>query len=128
MTGNSVIITADGTPIPSSMSCTININQEAVEYTPLPGSVTAEEAGWKHYRRGNYSWSLQNDSFLTDGNVGTSELIGTKPQIGISIGEKITLTGTAIIKSVKMSGNVNNLAKLNVSLEGDNLPEIEVES
>jgi hypothetical protein len=27
-----------------------------------------------------------------------------------------------------MSGNVNNLAKLNVSLEGDNLPEIEVES
>ena len=86
MTGNAVIITADGTPIPSSMSCTININQEAVEYTPLPGSVTAEEEGWKHYRRGNYSWSLQNDSFLTDGNVGTAKLIGTKPQAGISIG------------------------------------------
>ena len=128
MTGNAVIITADGTPIPSSMSCTININQEAVEYTPLPGSVTAEEAGWKHYRRGNYSWSFQNESFLTDGNVGSAELIGTKPQVGISICEKITLTGTAIIKSVKMSANVNNLAKLNVSLEGDNLPEIEVES
>lgn len=124
MTGNAVIITADGTPIPASTSCTININQEAVEYTPLPGSVTSEEAGWKHYRRGNYSWSLQNDSFLTDGNVGAEELIGTKPQVGISIGEKITLTGTAIIKSVKMSGNVNNLAKLNVSMEGDNLPEI----
>ena len=128
MTGNAVIIIADGTPIPASTSCAININQKAVEYTPLPGSVTAEEAGWKHYRRGNYSWSLQNESFLTDGNVGAAELIGTKPQVGISIGEKITLTGTAIIKSVKMSANVNNLAKLNVSLEGDNLPEIEVES
>ena len=87
MTGNAVIITADGTPIPSSMSCTININQEAVEYTPLPGSVTAEEEGWKHYRRGNYSWSLQNDSFLTDLNVGVAELSGTKPQVGINIGE-----------------------------------------
>ena len=128
MTGNAVIIIADGTPIPASTSCSININQKAVEYTPLPGSVTAEEAGWKHYRRGNYSWSLQNESFLTDGNVGAAELIGTKPQVGNSIGEKITLTGTAIIKSVKMSANVNNLAKLNVSLEGDNLPEIEVES
>lgn len=128
MTGNAVIITADGTPIPSSMSCTININQEAVEYTPLPGSVTAEEEGWKHYRRGNYSWSLQNDSFLTDLNVGVAELSGTKPQVGINIGEKITLTGTGVIKSVKMSGNVNGLAKLNISLEGDNLPEIEVES
>ena len=128
MTGNAVIITADGTPIPSSMSCTININQEAVEYTPLPGSVTAEEAGWKHYRRGNYSWSLQNDSFLTDLNVGVAELSGTKPQVGINIGEKITLAGTGVIKSVKMSGNVNGLAKLNISLEGDNLPEIEVES
>lgn len=126
MLGNAVIITAGGEPIPASTSCTININQEAVEYTPLPGSVTAEEAGWKHHRRGNYSWSLQNDSFLTDGNVGAADLIGTKPQVGISIGEKITLTGMAIIKSVKMSGNVNNLAKLNVSLEGDNLPEIEV--
>jgi len=128
MTGNAVIITADGTPIPSSMSCTININQEAVEYTPLPGSVTAEEEGWKHYRRGNYSWSLQNDSFLTDLNVGVAELSGTKPQVGINIGEKITLAGTGVIKSVKMSGNVNGLAKLNISLEGDNLPEIEVES
>ena len=128
MTGNAVIITADGTPIPSSMSCTININQEAVEYTPLPGSVTAEEEGWKHYRRGNYSWSLQNDSFLTDLNVGVAELSGTKPQVGINIGEKITLAGTGVIKSVKMSGNVNGLAKLDVSLEGDNLPEIEVES
>lgn len=128
MLGNAVIITQGGTPIPASTSCSININQEAVEYTPLPGSVSAEEAGWKHYRRGNYSWSLQNDSFLTDGNVGTVELIGTKPQVGISIGEKITLTGMAIIKSVKMSANVNDLAKLNVSLEGDNLPEIEVES
>ena len=128
MTGNAVIITADGTPIPSSMSCTININQEAVEYTPLPGSVTAEEEGWKHYRRGNYSWSLQNDSFLTDLNVGVAELSGTKPQVGINIGEKITLSGTGVIKSVKMSGNVNGLAKLNISLEGDNLPEIEVES
>lgn len=128
MTGNAVIITADGTPIPSSMSCTININQEAVEYTPLPGSVTAEEECWKHYRRGNYSWSLQNDSFLTDLNVGVAELSGTKPQVGINIGEKITLAGTGVIKSVKMSGNVNGLAKLNISLEGDNLPEIEVES
>lgn len=128
MTGNAVIITADGTPIPASTSCTININQEAVEYTPLPGSVKAEEAGWKHYRRGNYSWSLQNDSFLTDLNVGVAELSGTKPQVGINIGEKITLTGTGVIKSVKMSGNVNGLAKLDVSLEGDNLPEIEVES
>ena len=128
MTGNAVIITADGTPIPSSMSCTININQEAVEYTPLPGSVTAEEEGWKHYRRGNYSWYLQNDSFLTDLNVGVAELSGTKPQVGINIGEKITLAGTGVIKSVKMSGNVNGLAKLNISLEGDNLPEIEVES
>ena len=128
MTGNAVIITADGTPIPSSMSCTININQEAVEYTPLPGSVTAEEEGWKHYRRGNYSWSLQNDSFLTELNVGVAELSGTKPQVGINIGEKITLAGTGVIKSVKMSGNVNGLAKLNISLEGDNLPEIEVES
>ena len=128
MTGHAVIITADGTPIPSSMSCTININQEAVEYTPLPGSVTAEEEGWKHYRRGNYSWSLQNDSFLTDLNVGVAELSGTKPQVGINIGEKITLAGTGVIKSVKMSGNVNGLAKLNISLEGDNLPEIEVES
>lgn len=128
MTGNAVIITADGTPIPSSMSCTININHEAVEYTPLPGSVTAEEEGWKHYRRGNYSWSLQNDSFLTDLNVGVAELSGTKPQVGINIGEKITLAGTGVIKSVKMSGNVNGLAKLNISLEGDNLPEIEVES
>lgn len=128
MTGNAVIITADGTPIPSSMSCTININQEAVEYTPLPGSVTADEEGWKHYRRGNYSWSLQNDSFLTDLNVGVAELSGTKPQVGINIGEKITLAGTGVIKSVKMSGNVNGLAKLNISLEGDNLPEIEVES
>ena len=128
MTGNAVIITADGTPIPASSSCTININQEAVEYTPLPGSVTAEEEGWKHYRRGNYSWSLQNDSFLTDLNVGVAELSGTKPQVGINIGEKITLAGTGVIKSVKMSGNVNGLAKLNISLEGDNLPEIEVES
>lgn len=42
--------------------------------------------------------------------------------------KKITLTGTGVIKSVKMSGNVNGLAKLDVSLEGDNLPEIEVES
>ena len=128
MTGNAVIITADGTPIPASTSCTININQEAVEYTPLPGSVKAEEEGWKHYRRGNYSWSLQNDSFLTDLNVGVAELSGTKPQVGINIGEKITLAGTGVIKSVKMSGNVNGLAKLDVSLEGDNLPEIEVES
>ena len=128
MTGNAVIITADGTPIPASTSCTININQEAVEYTPLPGSVTAEEEGWKHYRRGNYSWSLQNDSFLTDLNVGVAELSGTKPQVGINIGEKITLAGTGVIKSVKMSGNVNGLAKLDVSLEGDNLPKIEVES
>ena len=128
MTGNAVIITADGTPIPASTSCTININQEAVEYTPLPGSVKAEEEGRKHYRRGNYSWSLQNDSFLTDLNVGVAELSGTKPQVGINIGEKITLAGTGVIKSVKMSGNVNGLAKLDVSLEGDNLPEIEVES
>lgn len=128
MTGNAVIITADGTPIPASTSCTININQEAVEYTPLPGSATEEEEGWKHYRRGNYSWSLQNDSFLTDLNVGVAELSGTKPQVGINIGEKITLAGTGVIKSVKMSGNVNGLAKLNISLEGDNLPEIEVES
>ena len=46
MTGNAVIITADGTPIPASMSCTININQKAVEYTPIPGSVTVEVVIW----------------------------------------------------------------------------------
>lgn len=122
MLGNAIIVTAGGTPIPASTSCSININQEAVEYTPLPGSVSAEEAGWKHYRRGNYSWSLQNDSFLTKATEGSPELMGTHTSVNFKLNEIYSLSGIGVIKSIKIAANINALAKLEISIEGANLP------
>ena len=125
MRGNVIAIYLDSEPVACSTECSLNVQQEAVEYTPLPGTVTEEEAEWKHYRKGDYSWSVGNGSFLTFESAKVLEAVGNEVGVDVAIGDGSALVGTGIVKSAIVEGNVNSLAKMSVNIEGNDLPTME---
>lgn len=124
MTGKDVIIRLNnGNPIAVSTACTINVAQEIEEYIPLPGTTSAEDEEWKHYKPGLKSWSIKNDSFLSLSNQNLCKLVGTEQEITIDIAG-LLLVGTGIVVSAKIDAQIGSLAKMSVNIIGNNIPDI----
>ncbi len=123
MTGTSIAIKINGSVVAMSTAGDIEIHQEAVEYTPLPGSVSAEEAGWKHYRRGEYTSSIENDSFFSFSGAQILALIGSTVSASVAIGD-VALSSTATITSATIGAEVNGLAKMSIKAEANGLPTL----
>lgn len=123
MTGTSIAIKINGSVVAMSTAGGIEIHQEAVEYTPLPGSVSAEEAGWKHYRRGEYTSSIENDSFFSFSGAQILALIGVATSTVVAIGN-VALSSTATITSATISADVNSLSKMSIKAESNGLPTL----
>lgn len=123
MTGISIGIKINGSVVAMSTSGGIDISQEAVEYTPMPGTVSSDEAGWKHFRRGDYKCSITNDSFFTFDGARVLALIGGTVESIVAIGD-VALESTSIISSASINADVNGLSKMSIKADVNGLPEL----
>lgn len=121
--GDDVLIKIGGEIIALQKSCTMNASVEMTEVVPLPGS--DEDDGWAHYERGEESWTVSNDSFLTINDRAMALGIdGDAVTVEIGVGA-LKLTGTAVVKKVKMTAQHKTYATVSLSLDGEDLPTLE---
>lgn len=126
MLGNIIKLYLNDEPVMAATSCSVTLNQQAEEYTPLPG--TTDDDGWKHYNCGKLSWSVSHDGLMSSAN---NELIGKitsgvnkfLAQIDISEGGDM-LEGDVSLSEVSVVANVNSLAKISAKLVCDDFPKI----
>lgn len=101
--------------IAATTAVNVEINQALKEYTPIAGS--AEDDGWRHYRPGKRTWSLESDALLTDDMTYVKALVNDKPKeqyVNIFIPDGARghyISGKAFIKSVDIQAAVRSLVK-----------------
>lgn len=98
---------ADGVLVALAQSCDISVDSEEIEVaSPTNGE-------WRDYIAGRKSWAVTVGYLVTAGNV-ASDLLKTGTTVNLKVKDGDTgtpLTGTAIVKTCKISGSVGNLSK-----------------
>lgn len=120
--GNDLIISStDGTALAASKSCTISVEAEQIE-TSDP-----DQGDWRNYLTGRKSWTLTTNHLVkasTDSGTPLKDMIGEtgktyKLTFSNRKNGKDTVSGTAIIKSVKITATRGNLAQGSFSWQGN---------
>lgn len=120
--GEKVLIKIGGQIVALQKSCKISMAVEMSEVVALPGS--AEDDGWVHYERGQTSWEVSNDSFLSVGDVAMSMGIsGDEATVEISVGSR-KIEGVAVVSKVKMTAQYKTHATVSMSLMGEDFPKL----
>lgn len=125
MNGTKIILKFDGAVIAASKSATVTLNQDADEYSPLPGS--SQDDGWAYYRPGRLSWNLGNEGFFTDASK--TQIDAIIPQVDKGFNTLIlidTLRFQGVVRCEKLSIKMptGNLCKLDVDFIGEDFPEL----
>lgn len=123
---NKAILTLNGEVVAASTSCSIDITQQAVPVTPLPGS--ADDDGWEHYRPGELGWDLRNDTFFCDDSIAllANAYDGIKMQADVILAEGVSLTGDVSASNISIQSAVKSLSKLQASFACDGFPELNI--
>ena len=102
------ITTANGGVLVAlAKSCEINVDCDEIEIS------SSTSGKWKDFMAGRMEWSISVGYLLTaEGLAADKTKVGTVVNLNMTDGEYGTpLTGTAIVKTWKVTGNVSDLAK-----------------
>lgn len=102
-----ITTTNGGVLVALAKSCEINVDCDDIEISsPYDGM-------WKDFITGRKEWSVSVGYLLTaEGLAADMTKVGTVVNLKMTDGENGTpLTGTAIVKKWKVTGNVSDLAK-----------------
>lgn len=120
--GDKVLIKIGGQIVALQKSCKMSMAVEMSEVVALPGS--AEDDGWVHYERGQTSWEVSNDSFLSVGDVSMSMGVsGDEATVEIDVGSR-KIEGVAVVNQVKMTAQYKTHATVSMSLMGEDFPKL----
>jgi predicted secreted protein len=114
--GKKLIITVGGSAIAGAKSCEINIQCDDFEIA------SATQGKWREFLAGRKDWSVTCGHLLPASGTplkSSAAMVGTK--VVLSIQTDMTgdiLTGSAIVKSWRASGAVDNLATGAFSFRG----------
>jgi predicted secreted protein len=114
--GKKLIITVGGSAIAGAKSCEINIQCDDLEVA------SATQGKWREFLAGRKDWSVTCGHLLPASGTplkSSAAMVGTK--VVLSIQTDMTgdiLTGSAIVKSWRASGAVDNLATGAFSFRG----------
>jgi predicted secreted protein len=114
--GKKLIITVGGSAIAGAKSCEINIQCDDLEVA------SATQGKWREFLSGRKDWSVTCGHLLPASGTplkSSAAMVGTK--VTLSIQTDMTgdiLTGSAIVKSWRASGAVDNLATGAFSFRG----------
>jgi predicted secreted protein len=114
--GKKLIITVGGSAIAGAKSCEINIQCDDFEIA------SAAQGKWREFLSGRKDWSVTCGHLLPASGTplkSSAAMVGTK--VTLSIQTDMTgdiLTGSAIVKSWRASGAVDNLATGAFSFRG----------
>jgi predicted secreted protein len=114
--GKKLIITVGGSAIAGAKSCEINIQCDDLEVA------SATQGKWREFLAGRKDWSVTCGHLLPASGTplkSSAAMVGTK--VTLSIQTDMTgdiLTGSAIVKSWRASGAVDNLATGAFSFRG----------
>ena len=115
--GDNVLVKVGGKIVAFQKSCKLSLTVEMNEVVALPGSV--DDDGWAHYERGQTSWQVSNDSFLSVGDVSMSMgLVGDEATVEMSVGSR-KIEGEAVVNQVKMTAQYKTHATVSMSLMGE---------
>lgn len=115
-------------------ACSIEMRQTAEKYMPIPG--TGASSDWAYYRPGDLSWSLSADAYIS--NAARTQIFRMStflPVVGYIMrlilgtlnGYNIVMKGSAFIKQRKILAEYDGFAKISVTMEGSDFPEVKME-
>lgn len=115
--GDKVVVSIDGEVVALQTSCKVSAKVGSVEVVPLPGS--DDDDGWAHCEPGQISWEVSNDSFLAIGDkLVKLGVEGTRVSVSVDVWYK-TLTGSAVVDSVKVTAQNKAYSKVSLSMTGE---------
>ena len=127
--GRNVTLSLQGLGVPAAAtSYDFSMSQQAVPYTPLPG--TDEDDGWEHYRGGEIEWSINGDMFYTSDISLFQRAVNLNPAVSVVMAvnlgsDYLRIVGDAIITSLKINAAVRSLAKMSITMDGSDTPSLE---
>ena len=125
MKGNDIVLSIDGTAIAAATNASIELSQEAEEYTPMPGST--DDDGWRHYRPGHLSWNVSHDGLVTEDAEDLLSAIYSDDDditLTLTMGTNHSLTGTAKLSEVGIVAQVRTLAKMSAKFNCNDFPTL----
>lgn len=114
--GNNIIVMVGNNAIAAAKSCEVEMSTELIEVSS-PSSGTA-----RSYVAGKTEWKVNVNRLLADTSVMYQAVlqVGTSVTLKVQVRNKSSdyLTGTAIVKSVKMTASRGDLVKFAISFVG----------
>lgn len=114
--GKKLILKINGTAVAGAKSCELNVQCDEIEFA------SATQGKWREFLSGRKDWSVSCGHLLPATGTplkSSAAMTGTKVTLVIETDmEDDMLTGTAIVKSWRVSGSVGTLATGAFSFRG----------
>ncbi|MGN1239954.1 MAG: phage tail tube protein [Paludibacteraceae bacterium] len=115
--GNNLIVSLDGMPVASSTGCELQMEREFMEVCG------PKDGAWLQYLPTTLGWTVSADGLLAD--MAAVQALHERMVSGQAVALRfydstfsVLYKGAAYVKSLRFSGQVRNLAKYSISLQG----------